>query len=117
MNTLTALSPAINLPSKNIRQPLRHTQHRHMPTLQPHTPHHPLRRRKHPLLRIRQYTLIQFAQQVAGRNVSPRRVLERCRKRRKVRVSGVRCPMRGRFGGGVVVEGVDRIIGNEFAAL
>lgn len=88
-----------------------------MSTLQPHTPHHPLRRREHPLLHIRQYSLIQIAQQVAGRNMSPCRVLERCRKCCEVRVSGVRGPTGGRFGGGVVVEGVDGVVGDEVAAL
>lgn len=88
-----------------------------MPTLQPHNPQHRLRRREHPLLYVRQNTPIQFAQQVRSRNVSPRRVLKRCRKRREVGVSGVRGPTGGRFGGGVVVEGVDGVVGDEIAAL
>ena len=49
--------------------------------------------------------------------MSPRRVFKRCRKRREVRVSGVRGPMGGRLGGGVVVEGVNGVVGDEVAAL
>ena len=49
--------------------------------------------------------------------MSPRRVLERSRKRREVRVSGVRGPAGGRFGGGVIVEGVNGVVGDEITAL